>query len=201
MSDRFQTDSFDAPLTEISRPTPPLPEWLADRLLRPDEEITWVRGPRFNPSWERYTTHPALFLFALALGAMGGGIGWLLAGPNAEVLTLLAVAAGSIVLASIFVLGLCSGYFTRLVVTTSRLVIVQGREVCRSWSIHDLPRRLVRYRRLGEGVEESPAIDLEAVKTMLGGSSDKFAEAKSILAFGKQLDQIKTREKGRPGSS
>jgi hypothetical protein len=33
---------------------------------------------------------------------------------------------------------------------------------------------------------------------MFGGASDKFAESKTILAFGKQLDQIKAREKDHP---
>jgi hypothetical protein len=197
MSDRFQTEAFDARIADFSKQSPPMPQWLADRLLQPDEEITWVRGPRLNPSWERYATHPALFLFALALGVLGGGAGWLLAGPEAEVRLPLAGAAGGIVLASIFVLGISNGYFTRLVVTNSRLIIVQGYEVCRSWGLNELPRRLLLYRQLGDGAEV-PSVDLEAVKTMLGGSSDKFAESKSILAFGKRLEQIKTREKDYP---
>ncbi|HWG43510.1 MAG TPA: hypothetical protein VN688_12050 [Gemmataceae bacterium] len=195
MSDQFQSEGFDARIADISRQPPSLPSWLAAR-LSPNEEITWVRGPRFNPSWERYITHPALFVFALGLGIIGGGAGWLIAGPEAEVLVLLAVLAGGIVLASIFVLGISNGYFTRIVATNSRLLILQGYEVCRSWSVDDLPRRLVRYHQLG-GEEKSPAIDLEAVKSMLGGSSDKFADSKSILAFSKQLEQIKSREKGR----
>ena len=196
MSDQFQSEGFDARIADISRQPPSLPSWLAAR-LSPNEEITWVRGPRFNPSWERYVTHPALFVFALGLGIIGGGAGWLIAGPEAEVLVLLAVLAGGIVLASIFVLGISNGYFTRIVATNSRLFILQGYEVCRSWSVDDLPRRLVRYHQLG-GEEKSPAIDLEAVRSMLGGSSDKFADSKSILAFGKHLEQIKTREKDRP---
>jgi hypothetical protein len=39
---------------------------------------------------------------------------------------------------------------------------------------------------------------LDSLKTMLGGTSDKFAEATSILSLGKRLDQIKAREDGRP---
>jgi hypothetical protein len=33
---------------------------------------------------------------------------------------------------------------------------------------------------------------------MLGGASDKFTESKTILAFGKRIEQVKAREKGRP---
>jgi len=40
--------------------------------------------------------------------------------------------------------GIANGYFTRLVVTNYRLLILQGYEVCRSWSIHHLPRSLIR---------------------------------------------------------
>jgi low affinity Fe/Cu permease len=197
MSERFQTERFDASLADITNPVPELPEWLAERLLRPDEEITWVRGPRFNPSWERYVTNPALFIVALIVGLVGVGIGRILTASEPEAMIGMAAIAGAIVLASIFVLGISSGYFTRLVVTNSRLVILQGYEVCRSWDMDDLPPHLIRYGRPG-GDEESPAVDLEAVKTMLGGSSNQFTDAKTILSFGKQLEQIKTKKKHRP---
>ncbi len=193
MSERFQTDPFDDRVSDIANPSPELPPWLAERLLQPDEEITWVRGPRLNPSWERYVTHPALFLVALAIGVVAVGAGSMIGGIDAEGMILLTLIAGAIVLASIFVLGLSNGYFTRVVVTNSRLLIIQGYEVCRSWGIDDLPRRLVRYGRPG-GTEESQSVDLEAVKTMLGGSSDRFTDSKTILSFGKQLDKIKNRK-------
>jgi hypothetical protein len=166
-------------------------------LLQGGEEVTWVYGPRFNPSWERYITHPALFLIALGLGVAGWGVGWSLAWDQTEVLALLALAGGGLVLGSIFVLGIANGYFTRLVVTNYRLVILQGYEVCRSWSIHRLPRSLIRYVRPGEG-PENLAIDLDAVQRMLGGSSDKFAASGAIMAFGKRVEQIKSRENDRP---
>jgi hypothetical protein len=196
MSSDYRAERFDDPIADIANPTPELPPWLEQRLLRPDEEVTWVRGPRFNPSWERYITHPALFLAALAVGLVGVGIGRIVTRGEPETTVVLAVVAGAIVLASVFVLGLSNGYFTRLVVTNTRLLILQGYEVCRSWGLDDLPRHLVRYGRL-DGGEESQAIDLEAVKTILGGSSDRFTDSKTILSFGKRLEQFKTQEKHR----
>jgi hypothetical protein len=195
MSDQFQTEALNAQPPEAPRPHPPVPEWLARRLLRKGEEITWVRGPKFNPSWERYITHPALFLAALVLGAAFLWLGWLIAGGWSEMSVLAPVAAAGLALGSIFVLGIASGYFTRLVVTDLRIVIVQGYEVCRTWAIDDLPRSLTRFRRREDGREER-AIDLDTVQTMFGGASGHFAEAKTILAFGKQLDRIKNREDG-----
>jgi hypothetical protein len=82
-------------------------------------------------------------------------------------------------------------------VTNYRLLILQGYEVCRSWSIHRLPRSLIRYVRPGDG-PENLAVDLDAVKRMLGSSSDKFAPANAIVAFGKRVEQIKARENDRP---
>jgi hypothetical protein len=106
------------------------------------------------------------------------------------------LVGGAIVLASIYVLGFSSGYFTRLVVTNSRLLVLQGYEVCRSWGIDDLPRSLVRHRRLESG-EVSRAVDLDTLTTMLGAPSDRFVEAKTIMAFSKQLGRIKAREDGQ----
>jgi hypothetical protein len=197
MSDRFQTDVSDRQGRDVSRTFTPLPAWLAARVLRAGETVTWVYGPRFSPWCERYLTHPALFLVGLALGAVCLGVGVQMARAPDEFPLLPAVAAGGFVLGPIFVLAIASGYFTRLVVTNHRLVILQGREVCRSWRIDDLPLSLIRYGRTGAGAE-SRAVDLGALQTMLGGSSDKFAESKTILAFGKQLDQIKGRQRGRP---
>jgi hypothetical protein len=194
MSDRFQTDTFARP-AEVAGQCPPLPQWLAGRLLKGDERVTWVVGPRFNPAWERYFTHPLLFLAALAVGAIFVGGGGLMAGPEGAMVA--ALAGGGAVLGSIFVLGFSSGYFTRLVVTDARLVILQGYEVVRIWGLSDLPFSLLRYRRQADGAE-SRAVDLDTLKSMFGGASDKFAESKTILAFGKQLDQIKAREKDRP---
>jgi hypothetical protein len=194
MSDRFHNDTFVQP-SEVAGQCPPLPSWLAARLLKGDEQVTWVMGPRFNPEWERYVTHPLLFLAALAVGMACVTTGGLTGGTEGAVLA--ALAGGAVVLASVFVLGFASGYFTRLVVTGSRLLILQGYEVVRIWGLDDLPYSLVRYRRRADGAE-SRAVDLDTLKSMFGPTSDKFAESKTILAFGKQLDQITAREKRRP---
>jgi hypothetical protein len=199
MSDRFQPDLSGAQMPDLSRSYTPLPGWLADRLLGEGEQITWVRGPRWTPAYEGYLTHPALFLAALALAAVFVGAGLLSAGGWSAISPLPVLAAGGIVLGSIFVLGICSGYFTRLVVTNFRLLIVQGYEVCRTWAIDDLPRSMIRYGLSRDG-EESRAVDLDTLQTMLGSSSEHFVEAKTIMAFGKQLDRIKAREPRRPDS-
>jgi hypothetical protein len=196
MSDHFQTHVSDAPAPDLFRQFPPLPSWLADRLLRADEKVTWVRGPRYNPPWERYVTHPALLLVALALGASCVAAGWLAAGPRGALL-LAALPGVAVVIGTLFLVGFASGYFTRLVVTNSRVVILQGYEVCRTWGVDNLPRFLVRYGE-GEGGARAPSVDVDAVQTIFGSSSDQFVDAKTILSFGKTLDQIKTREDRRP---
>lgn len=194
MSERFQNDLPDVQVPEVIGLFQPLPGWLADRLLQPDEKVTWVRGPWFNPFWERYLTHPALFLLALALGAVIVAVVWLISGGEPEIVVLAGLAAGFLVVVSICILGIANGYFTRLVVTNFRLVILQGYEIVRGWSMDDLPRSMLRYGRRG-GENEKPCIDLEAVKTLLGGSSNQFTDAKTILTFGKQLEQIRTRRR------
>jgi hypothetical protein len=192
--DRFQTDAFDVRLPDVSVRFPPLPPWLASRVLRHREHVEWVYGPWFNPSWERYVTHPLVFLGALALVPIIFGVGWVVNGAWSQELLVLILPAGGIVFGSIFVLGIASGYFTRLVVTNHRLIILQGREVCRSWDMSQLPYSLRRYRMQSDGAR-MPAIDLDAVKSMLGGASDRVADSKTILSFGKQLDQIRARER------
>jgi hypothetical protein len=184
MSERFPTDPLVAPLPDI-RLHAPLPPWLERRLLGPREHITWVRGPRFNSSWERYVTHPALFLFALALaaGLLIVGLSWGAPGD----FELLFAGAIAIVYGTIIALGIFAGYFTRLVVTNFRVVILQGYEVRRSWGLDELPPSLIRYGNQ-EG-REGAAVDLDAVQNMLG-ASDQFADPKAIRTFGKQLDQI-----------
>jgi len=49
---------------------------------------------------------------------------------------------------------------------------------------------LLRYtKRAGGG--ERLGIDLNALQTMLGTTSDQVVDSKAILKFGKQLDQIR----------
>src|SRR5437867_3376528 len=113
MRDAFRAGEFDDMPPDIRVNSPPLPVWLARRLLRPGEQVTWVYGPRFNPSWERYVTHPALLVFALLIGAACLGLGWLSSGTR-HVPMAPGLAGAGIVLGSIFVLAISSGYFTRL---------------------------------------------------------------------------------------
>src|SRR5438093_253744 len=81
--DRRDRDRYDRDRDGYDRPRPanvgsaPLPDWLQRRLLREGEEVTSVRGPRWSPSWERYVTHPVLFLGGLAAGVLilvAGGV-------------------------------------------------------------------------------------------------------------------------------
>jgi hypothetical protein len=195
MSDSSRTDVSARPLDVSARP-PALPPWLARRFLRPGESVTWVCGPQFNPSCERYLTHPALFLAALAFAVACVAAGRLIVASWAEFPALIALPAGGVVIGSIIVLAIASGYFTRLVVTDCRLAVLQGYEVCRSWDLDDLPPRLLNYGRPGR--EDERAIDLEAVKTMLGSTTDRFTDSKTILAFAKQIERIRPRENDRP---
>ena len=196
MSDRYDTDVFGEPIRAPVRQSPPLPPWIARRLLWPDERVAWVYGPRFHPAWERYVTHIGLFGAALGVGVVLVIAARLAAASWAEMPVWPVIVAVGLFFGSVVVLGLANGYFTRLVVTNVRLVILQGHEVCRTWRMDDLPRRLVRYR-VGDGPDRGPSIDLDAMKTMLGTASNQFADAKTILAFGKSLGQIKRREDDR----
>lgn len=184
MSERFPEDERTA---DISEPFQPLPGWLADRLLRPDEKVVWVRGPRWQPVAERFLTHPGLFFLAVALGLLMGGGGVLLAKGEGILAELSVICGVGLVLCTILVLGIACGHFTRLVVTNFRLLVTQGYEVCRAWEIDDLPPAMLHYRHGGIW---RPSIDLDAVQSLLGGSSDKFTSAKTILSFAKQLDRI-----------
>jgi hypothetical protein len=209
MSDRYQSDAFDTQQPDFPRDHrphdvprrrehPPLPAFLARCWLRPDEQVTWVVGPRFNPPWEQYVTHPALAGVAVVVGVLCVLTGRMTVGSWSELPVWPPVVAGALFFASIVVLGVCCGYFTRLVVTNQRLLLTQGREIYRKWNIDDLPRSLLRYGRRERGERSEPTIDLDALQTMLGSASDQFAEAKTILAFGKQLGHIKASEDRRP---
>jgi hypothetical protein len=197
MSNPFQKDVYHEP-SEARPPHRPLPPWLAARLLRPDETVAWVRGPRFNPSWERFVTHPLLFVAGLAAAAACVVMGWLLSETWIGTMIAAALVAAGLVFGSVIVLSVACGYFTRLVVTNLRVVILQGHEVARTWGVDDLPRSLLRYRAREDG-QRSPTLDLDAVKSMFaGGASDEYADSKAIMAFGKEMDRIRAREKDRP---
>jgi hypothetical protein len=197
MSDGFQTHSFDAPTPNPFVNHPQLPPWLAPKVLRGDEKVTWVIGPAVNPPWEPYVTHPSMFFLAFSFAVLFLAIGRASAGSWAELPLLAALVAFALLVSSVFVLSFSSGYFTRLVVTDARLLIIQGCEVVRYWKIDDLPLSLVRYVPRAGG-EERRAVDLDALTTMLGTSSDKFvAASKTILALGKQLDQFRAPDNDR----
>lgn len=194
MPDRYTNDTYDFDRRDFRRRDddrddfPPLPWWLESKLLAPGEEVEWVRGPRLNPPWERYVTHPALVLLALAVGALCVAAFALLGrGPDAGWVGI--VAGGVVVVGALLVVAFFTGFFTRLIVTNRRVAIMQGYEVVRSWDMDQLPRSMIRYRA-GEGGERDPSIDLATVKTMLGGSPDGFADQKTIMAFSKQLNSI-----------
>jgi hypothetical protein len=191
MSDHFRTERLGPP--DDAGYFPPLPGWLAARLLREGEQITWVVAPRFAPSWERYITHPLLFVACVALAIGCVAVCALFEDMRSEMLAPAILMGLGIVIGSIFVLGIACGYFTRLVVTNRRLVILQGYEVRHGWDLDALPRSLLRYDRR-RGQDEEPTIDLDAVRTMLGSSSTHFAESKTILNFGKELRKIKRRD-------
>src|SRR5215471_5809266 len=102
MSDQFRSEPFESRLAKISLRNPLLPAWLARRLLEPDEEITYVRGPRWSPAWERYATHPALALAAIGLGVIwywiARGVERLTEDPESGLATLAVFAAVGLVL-------------------------------------------------------------------------------------------------------
>src|SRR4051794_16574841 len=100
------TNGYNVPPSPSSRPQPALPDWLASGLLHAGEAITWVRGPRWNPSLERYITHPALFLVALAVSAAGCWAARLLAGSWSDVPGMVVLVGAGLVLASILVLAI-----------------------------------------------------------------------------------------------
>src|SRR5262245_60223427 len=196
MSERHEPAFGDEELPDISIDYPPLPRGHARRLLRREERVTWVRGPRFCPWWEPYVTHPIMFLFAAALAAMLVWIGpRLYAWPNLR--AGMNVTAFGLVLGSIVVLAFFNGFFTRLVVTNRRIVVLQGYEVIRSWRMDDLPASLIRFRPRKKGLP-SRSIDLEALQSLLtsagSGQSSQFADAKTIHSLARQLDRIKAQD-------
>ncbi len=148
MIDPLEANPFKLPSAAPLGTYRPLPSWLARRLLRRDEQVTWVRGPRWNPGLERYITHPGLFLFALALAALCLGAGWLHAAANRTRFPEAAIlVAAAVFFGAVLILAYANAYFTRLVVTNFRLMIVQGYELCKIWNIHDLPLSLRHYGR------------------------------------------------------
>ena len=196
MSDRIQSEPGEVQMPEVALPAPRLPSWLARRFLREDEIVESVYGPRLNPGWECYVTHPLLFLVAMVIASVLLGLTYLAVGSVSELPPLPVVGAGGVLVGAIIVLGLSCGYFTRLVVTNRRLMILQGYEMRRQWSVEDLPLSLIRYSR-AHGAELTKRIDLDALKTILGGSAGQVADAKTIMSLGKRLTNIRGQQKPR----
>lgn len=195
-TERFDAEPRQAGAAHTAHQYPPLPAFLARRLLRDDEQVTFVRGPWFAPWWERHVTHISFILVAglLAVAVIAAGIQY--AGSLKEMPILPGVIALGLIFGSIGVTAFFCGLFTRLIVTDRRLILIQGYDVCRVWNIDDLPRRLLRYAR--RGGEERAMIDIDALQTMITASvTEKFSEAKTLMKFGKQLDQIRRAETDR----
>jgi hypothetical protein len=192
--ERLQPELPDIRLPDIVQPCALLPEWLARRHLAPGEQVTWVRGPRFNPPWERYITNPMVALCALII-ALPGGVAFVwVTTPSAFFVVPMVV--GAVFAPIVYVVGFAAAYFTRLVVTDRRVFVLQGYERCRNWGLNQLPPALLRYGPRGRA--GSPSVNLDALQTMLGSATEQFADTKTILAFGKHLDRIKARDPGRP---
>lgn len=193
-TERFDGYDRDDGDREVGSKGPPLPGHLARRLLRSDEEVVSVNGPRWSPSWEPFLTHPLVVLvgIALAVGAVALGgmvLGWdNLAMGGVGVFALLS-SFGSLILVAFM-----AGWFTRLVITNQRVMIVQGYEVRKTWGLDELPRSLVRQRRNADG-ELTKTVDLERLNTMMGGSSDGFVEAKTIWALSKEIDRSRREDR------
>lgn len=187
-------DRRDGP-RDSSPPGPQLPAFLARRLLRKDEEVSSVRGPRWSPSFEQYVTHPLGVVAGLALAVfsvLGGGLvlGW-----DSPVMAGVAVFALLTAVGGLVLVGIAAGHFTRLVITNQRVMIVQGYEIRKTWRLDDLPRSLIRHRRNADG-EMTKAVDMERLQTMMGGgSSDGFVEAKTIWALSKEIERTRREER------
>jgi hypothetical protein len=197
MSDRYhgdRPDRYDAPPREVAINRGRLPGWLARRLLRADEEIQSVRGPRHCPSWEPFLTHPGVVVVGLALAVAIIAVGGLALGSFGDPLMAVpCVLAFLSMVGGLVVVGITAGYFTRLVITNQRVMIVQGYEIRKTWRLEDLPRSLVRMSRTDDG-ELKRTVDMDTLQTMMGGS-DQFAEAKTIWALGKEIDRIKREDR------
>jgi hypothetical protein len=195
MSSRYRYD--DDRRNRLGPDFPPLPSWIAQRRLDEGEEVAWVHGPASHLGVERFITHIGLFFVALVLAAGLVAVGWLAAGRLANISLGVGLGAIGIVLGSVFVLALANGHFTRLVVTNRRLMIMQGYDVVRSWRIDRLPRSLIRFapRSSNRDVDAGSTVDLDALKSILGGNKDQSATSRGIMALGKQVDRIRSRER------
>src|SRR5262245_57407206 len=110
MSDPIPPPLPAIPSVELVRKRPPLPRWLARKVLRGNEGVTWVRGPRLQPWWERFATDPLLFVTALAIGAVIVGAGYLGAGSWKETPPACYIVAMGLFFGSIYFLAIWCAY-------------------------------------------------------------------------------------------
>lgn len=192
MNDTIRTDrpdSSDSPDPKLNVATLGLPTWLARLVLAPGETVALVRGPTSNSPLEPYLTHPALFLVALLPAGITLAVGRAMSPSWKELHPLPGLLAVLILFGTVIFLAGMAGYFTRLIITDRRLLIVQGREVRSSRDVNSLPRALVRRGRDEFGRERAPTIDLNAVNKLVGGTG--FVDAKTILTLSKKIDKLK----------
>jgi hypothetical protein len=67
----------------------------------------------------------------------------------------------------------------------------------RTWGVERLPRSLTRRSRSesGDGSESSLTVDVDALKSIMGGKGDGGSNKQGIMAFGKTLDTLRSRER------
>ena len=99
---------------------------------------------RARPAWEPFLTHPAGFLVGIVAGAVIFVVGGIAVNWNGTLMTVPGGLAVVGVFGSLIVVAAMAGYFTRLVITNQRVMIVQGYEIRETWRLEDLPRSLVR---------------------------------------------------------
>jgi len=190
MTERFH-DRPPEPAVPVA-PSLPLPEWLARRILEPGETIALVRGPTGKWWLEPYLTHPLASLAGAIPAAVAITVGRMIVPSWRDLPPAAGIVAVLFVFASVFVVGLLAGYFTRLVVTDRRLLILQGREIWSSRGIDELPPFLVRRMRDPDG-RERRAIDIVTLDSMLGSSNTGIVDSDTILTLGKKIDKLKER--------
>src|SRR5262249_42853855 len=83
----------------------------------------------------------------------------------------------------LILVGIAAGYFTRLVITNQRVMIVQGYEIRKTWRLGDLPRSLVGVKR-SDGGELKRTVGMETVTTVVGGGSRQFRGGQDDLGAG-----------------
>src|SRR5438105_12790131 len=111
MSEQSQNQPPHEKTNELSLPAPRLPRWLTRRMLTEDEHLVSVYGPKYNPGWERYVTHPLLFLVTAIISATWVVVALVRAGGPENLPAVAGIGALALVVAAIVILGVSCGYF------------------------------------------------------------------------------------------